>query len=188
MISRLSKHLPLLISCCAALAAWLVLRMLPDSFILPVFCRIPAELAARYYNAELQTPGLLFSVRGTVFEVARTCAATDFFSMVAGLLTYLWLKSSDGILPLPKNKTPQRQDAVVTLLFALAILPLAWGIALFANTIRLIFIVPATFFVYDNFSRKTFAASHQAFGTLVFLTVFIILWEGIRYVIRKKNT
>ena len=187
--------LPMLLGASVVFVAWGMLRLAPDSFIIPVFCRVPAELAARYYNVALQTPELIFSVRGSVFEVIRPCGATDFFSMVAGLLTYasvrLEIRPIRPIGQIGRGKwcilCPIGRIGLIGPISFLAILPLAWGITLLANAIRLIFIVPATFFVYHHFSMRAFAASHQAFGTLVFLTLFIILWEGVRYVTRNKT-
>ena len=158
----------LLASGCVTLIVCWLLRMFPESAVVPVFCRVPAELAAGYYNAGLQRPELLFAVNGITFAVERSCAATDFFSMVTGLLTYLCLRL--------------RRPAL-----ALAILPAAWGVTLLANTVRLIFLVPATAWVYRSLPERTFALSHQAIGTLVFLTLFIILWEGVHYVTRNAT-
>ena len=146
---------------------WL-LRMLPDTTIVPVFCRVPAEVAAGYYSAELQKDGLLFAVNGITFSVARSCAATDFFSMVTGLLLYLCVR--------------RRSVALMS-----AILPAAWAVTLIANTARLILLVPAAALVYHYLPERTFAASHQALGAFIFLTVFILLWEGVRYVTRNAS-
>ena len=157
-----------LLSVCAVFAAWGILRMCADAVVVPVFCRIPAEVASRYYNAPLQKPELLFSAHGMDFKVARSCAATDFCSMVTGLLTYLCLRRRSALL-------------------ALAALPLAWGITLTANTIRLIFLVPATAWMYNHLPEKTYSACHQAIGTVVFLTGFILLWEGVRHVTRNTS-
>ncbi|MCL1920481.1 MAG: exosortase/archaeosortase family protein [Kiritimatiellaeota bacterium] len=162
---RRGDTVALLVSGGVTLAVCWLTRTLADAVIVPLFCRAPAEVAARYYNAALEKPGLVFAVHGTVFEVARSCAATDFFSMVTGLLTYLCMSKRSAA-------------------FAIAVLPLAWCVTIAANTMRLIFLVPATAWIHHALPEKAYAASHQAIGTLIFLTSFIILWEGVRHAIR----
>jgi len=166
---RRSRYVPPLLGCCAVFVVCGCLRLCQGTIILPVFCRIPAEIASRYYNAGLQVPELVFSAHGLVFTVARSCAATDFFSLVTGLLTYLCIRKRSAVL-------------------ALAIPPLAWVITITANTVRLILLVPATAFMYRYLPEKAFTACHQAIGTLVFLTAFILLWEGGRYINRGEPT
>jgi len=143
-----------------------MLRLAPDAFVIPVFCHIPAALAAWYYNAALQTPELVFSVRGADIEVARTCGATDFFSMLTGLFTYLCLKRR-------------------SLLLAAIALPAAWCATITANTLRVILLVPGQAMIYHFLPERAHAAGHQAVGTFVFLTLFILLWEGVRHATRK---
>ena len=149
---------------CAAIVLWTILRFLPDSFIVSLFCRIPAELAALFYNAELQKPELLFEARGVVFHVARSCAATDFFVMC----------STIDILVCRRFRRTGMSIVLFAYLFTLLV-----------NTIRLIFLVPATAFMYNHLPVKTHAAFHQFAGTIIFLTAFIILWEFSRHVARK---
>jgi len=163
--------IPVLLGGAIVFAVWGMLRLAPDSLIVPVFCRIPAELAARYYNVALQTPELIFSVRGATFEVIRPCGATDFFSMVSGLLVY-------GMLMI------RPQTGMSVLLYLLA-LPLAWLVTIATNAVRLIFLVPVRALMYHYFSEKAYAAG--AFGALVFLTSFILLWEGVCYVTRSTT-
>jgi len=168
------------LSGCAVFAVWGLLRVCGDAVVVPVFCRIPAGLAAWYYNSVLEKPELLFSVRGVTFEVARSCAATDFFSMVTGLLVY-------GVFMVATASSRCRKGSVngwKPSLLSLAVLPVAWCVTLAANTVRLIFLVPATAFMYRYFPEWGFAASHQAIGTVIFLTSFILLWKGVHYVSR----
>ena len=147
---------------CVIFAVWGALRLAPDAFVVPVFCRVPAGLAAGYYNAPLQTPEMVFTVRGADFEVARPCGATDFFLMVAGLFAYLCLKRR-------------------SLWLGFAALPAAWLVTTFANTLRVILLVPGTTMIYHFLPERFHVAGHQAVGTFVFLTLFILLWEGVRY-------
>jgi len=178
------------LSVCVVLAVHGLLRMFPDTVVLPLFCRVPAGLAAWYYNAVLEKPELLFSVRGVTFEVARSCAATDFFSMVTGLLVYgVFIKVAQTFLSVRNTSDAQtRMSVPPSALLSLAVLPVAWCVTIFTNTIRLIFLVPATAFMYRYFPEWGFAASHQAIGTVIFLTSFILLWKGIHYVTRKSAT
>jgi len=176
--TRYVRVISVLAFCGVTLAVNGLLRMLPDTAIAPVFCHIPARLTAGYYNAPLQTPELVFIAHGTTFEVARSCAATDFFSMVTGLLAY-------GVF----TKVAQtRMPVLPSALLFLCILPAAWCVTLITNTIRLIFLVPATTWVYHYLPERAFAASHQALGTIIFLTSFILLWKGVHYVTRKSAT
>ena len=150
-----------------------LLRALPDAFIMPVFGRVPAELAARYFNAELQTPGLVFSVRGIAYELVRPCAATDFFSMVAGLFAYVVIE--------------WRGSLSLKCAGLLAVFPAAWLATLFTNTLRIILLVPARAMVYSYFSERAYGVVQQGVGTVVFLTVFTVLWMGVRHVKRKAS-
>jgi len=151
---------------CVVFTAWGALRLAPDALIVPVFCRVPAGLAAGYYNAPLETPGMVFTVRGTDFEVTRACGATDFFSMLAGLFTYLCLKRRSVWL-------------------GLAVLPLAWFAAVAVNTLRVILLVPGRAMIYHLLPERAHVAGHQAVGTFIFLTAFILIWEGVRHATRK---
>lgn len=78
------------------------IALMPDSAIYAAFQSIP-EFVAREYYGELP------------FKVARSCAATDFFSMVAAML-------------------------LVGRKWRLA--PFAWAIAVVVNTLRIIALVP----------------------------------------------
>lgn len=78
------------------------IALMPDSAIYAAFQSVP-EFVAREYYGELP------------FKVARSCAATDFFSMVAAMLLvgHKW-----------------------------RLAPFAWAIAVFVNTLRIIALVP----------------------------------------------
>ena len=64
----------------------LILAALPDSVVLPLFCRVPAEVAAFYYGVPLDAGTLSFTAKGVTLAVTRACAATDFFALVAAVL------------------------------------------------------------------------------------------------------
>ena len=161
---------------CVVLGVWWIVRVLPDAFVVPVFCRVPAEVAAQYYNAALQLPELAFAVRGLTVEVIRPCGATDFFSMVTGLFVYLCLCRENG----SRRRSPSR-------LHFLAVLPLAWVFTIIANTIRIILLVPVKGWVYHHPFLGRIHLDDRL-GTIVFLSLFMLLWEGVRrYVTRNKN-
>ena len=172
--------IPVLLGGAIVFAVWGMLRLAPDSLIVPVFCRIPAELAARYYNVALQIPELIFSVRGATFEVIRPCGAMDFFSMVSGLLVYGMLT-----IRLRNLRTKFLAQTGISVLLCLFALPLAWLVTIATNAVRLVFLVPVRALMYHYFSEKAYAAG--AFGALVFLTSFILLWEGVCYVTRSTT-
>lgn len=95
----------------------LMLAVLPDSAILASFCRVPAEVAAFYYDVPLEAEMLSFTARGVTLAVTRACAATDFFALVAAVLL------TARIL---REGWRWRQ---------LTLLPIAWGITLAINGI-----------------------------------------------------
>ncbi len=69
---------------------------LPDSLVLPLFCRLPAEIAAAWFGVPLDRATLTYSFGGNLFEISRNCAATGFFSAAFALLLlrrpkYCWL-------------------------------------------------------------------------------------------------
>ena len=177
---------PVWVAGAATLAVWWALWLAPDAFVTTVFCRVPAWVAARYYNATLQIPELVFFARGITIEVIRPCGATDFFAMVAGLFTYHAINNNvaQASRPVSLNKA-QAGRPVLRCLF---ILPLAWCVTLMANSIRIIFLVPTKAWLYHHpwFLERAHLDDH--FGTFIFLTLFLLLWEGVRHARRNTAT
>ena len=132
----------------------LILAALPDSVILASFCRVPAEVAVFYYGVPLGTETLSFTAKGVTLVVTRACAATDFFAMVvAVLLTARILREG----------WRWRQ---------LALLPIAWGITLAVNSLRIIALVP----VDAVFPKDHAPVVHLLAGVAFFLPAFAGVW------------
>ena len=152
MIVRTMKRIAIFAACCGLFK--LILAFSPESKILASFCRVPAEVAAFYYGVPLETDTLSFTAMGVTLAVTRACAATDFFALVAAvLLTARILR--DG--------WRWRQ---------LALLPIAWGITLAVNSLRIIALVP----VDAVFPEGHAPIVHLLAGVAFFLPVFAGIW------------
>ena len=132
----------------------LILAALPESVILDSFCRVPAEVAAFYYGVPLETETLSFTARGVTLAVTRACAATDFFALIAAVLL------TARIL---REGWRWRQ---------LALLPIAWGITLAVNSLRIIALVP----VDAVFPKDHAPVVHLLAGVAFFLPAFAGVW------------
>ena len=132
----------------------LILAALPESAILASFCRVPAEVAAFYYGMPIETETLSFTARGVTLAVTRACAATDFFALVAAVLL------TARIL---REGWRWRQ---------LALLPIAWGITLAVNSLRIIALVP----VDAVFPKDHAPVVHLLAGVAFFLPAFTGVW------------
>ena len=130
----------------------LILAVLPESVILALFCRVPAEVAAFYYGVPLEA--LSFTARGVTLAVTRACAATDFFALVAAVLL------AARIL---REGWTWRQ---------LALLPIAWGVTLAVNSLRIIALVP----VDAVFPKDHAPVVHLLAGVAFFLPAFAGVW------------
>lgn len=150
----------------AALLIGVLVNQLPDAVFLPLFCRIPAHLAAAYYQVGLSIPALTFSVYGDVIQVSRSCGASTFFSLCASLL----------LTRLGQRQHPATGGARLKFAFHAGwFVAVSWALTLFVNSARLVFIVPVTAAAY--FFPERFGASiHMASGMLVFLCAFVALW------------
>ena len=142
--------------------AKLALAFLPDSMILASFCRIPAEVAAFYYGVPLEADMVLdarlsFTARGVTLAVTRSCAATDFFALVASVLL------TARIL---------RKGVDVRCFRGLFDLVFAWIITLVVNSLRIIALVP----VDSIFPKDHAPIVHLLVGVAFFLPVFAFIW------------
>lgn len=140
-------------------AAWcgvlkLSLAVLPDSAILALFCRVPAEVAAFYYGVPLKMVTLSFTAKGVTLAVTRACAATDFFALVAAVLL------TARIL---REGWRWRQ---------LVLLPIAWGVTLAVNSLRIIALVP----IDAVFPKDHAPVVHLLAGVAFFLPAFAGVW------------
>ena len=132
----------------------LILAALPDSAIRASFCRVPAEVAAFYYGMPLEMETLSFTAKGVTLAVTWACAATDFFALVAAVLLTARILSEGW---------RWRQ---------LALLPIAWGITLAVNSLRIIALVP----VDSVFPKDHAPVVHLLAGVAFFLPAFAGVW------------
>lgn len=137
--------------------AKLALAFLPDSMILASFCRIPAEVAAFYYGVPLEAGSLSFTARGVTLAVTRSCAATDFFALVASVLLMARIL---------------RKGVDVRCFRGLFDLVFAWIITLVVNSLRIIALVP----VDSIFPKDHAPIVHLLVGVAFFLPVFAFIW------------
>ena len=146
------KRIVIFAACCGLIK--LILAVLPDSVILASCCRVPAEVAAFYYGVPLEAEELSFTARGVTLAVTRACAATDFFALIAAVLL------TARIL---REGWRWRQ---------LALLPIAWGITLAVNSLRIIALVP----VDAVFPKDHAPVVHLLAGVAFFLPAFAGVW------------
>lgn len=160
-----------IVACVLAACLWGGLRLLPEAVCVTIFCRVPAWLAAGYYNVRLLEPGLIFATHHVTLSVARSCAATDFFVVVSALLAWgAWMRRNPW----------QRVGLLVV------VVPAAWAMTVLANTARLILLVPATAWMRAMIPPQAHALGHQTVGVFVFLTCLTFIWMGVTHAIRNK--
>ena len=146
------KRIVIFAACCVVMKV--TLAFLPEAKILASFCRVPAEVAAFYYGVPLEPETLSFTARGVTLAVTRACAATDFFALVAAVLL------TARIL---REGWRWRQ---------LALLPIAWGITLAVNSLRIIALIP----VDTVFPKDHAPVVHLLAGVAFFLPAFACIW------------
>ncbi len=127
-----------------AIAMKLLLQFLPDAFILPLFCRVPATLAAWWFHVPLETATLTYVVDGITFEMARSCSAENFFAICLSLLIWRAPKWCWGAFPLTLllNSLRAILTATLTLVFHgwrfEGLVHLTAGASLFMGTLYLL--------------------------------------------------
>lgn len=131
---------------------------LPGAAVRLAFAAIPARLAAFYWGVPLCPDDLSFSVQGLTFVVARSCAATDFFSMAAALLVWFGIRRRCG----PWIRAGWGVGGICA----------AWSVTVLANAVRLIALVP----VERAFPKESVPSVHLAVGVFTFLPILIVLW------------
>ena len=150
----------------AALVIGFAVDGLPDAVFRPLFCHLPARLAAFYYRAPLAMPELVFNAQGVAVTVTRGCGGAGFFALCAALLGVRAWQGGDFATG------RGRLRAAAAFAGALAA---AWGLATAVNAMRIVFIVPVTAaarLLPDAFQ----AAIHMAAGMAVFMSAFTLLW------------
>ena len=150
----------------AALVIGFAMDRLPDAVFMPLFCRLPARIAAGYYGAPLSTPDLAFCARGVGVTVARGCGGAGFFALCAALLaTRAWERGDFATLRGRLQAAGAFAGAFVA----------AWLATLSVNAMRIVFIVPVTAAArLAPESRR--AGIHMAAGMAVFMSAFAALW------------
>lgn len=136
-----------------AMGVKLMLDAAGDAFVRMAFRYVPAQVGAWYWGVPLDGTDLSFTAHGVTLEITRACAATDFFSMALALLLfsrYRWYS-----------------------------LPLAWGVTLAANAVRIILLIP----VDRAFPAAVVPAVHLGAGIAVFLPTLLFIW----HIVNKKK-
>jgi len=142
----------------------LAISFLPDGFVQAAFCLPPAHAAAFYYGVPLDVETLRYTAHGVCTEVTRACAATDFFSLVCGLLAAKAFCMRGG-----------RKDLLVAAVAG--IIPAAYIVTIAANSLRLMALVP----IDAVFPRSAVPVIHLCGGAVVFLGVFLLLYLALRF-------
>jgi hypothetical protein len=130
-----------------AIAIHLLLFTLPDTLILPLFCRTPATVAAWWFHVPLDIHTLTYTVNGITFEMARSCSAENFFAIATALLIWRAPKWCWGALPLTLILNSLRAILTATLTLACrgwrfeGLVHLTAGATLFIGTLYLLWIL-----------------------------------------------
>lgn len=130
-----------------AVVLHLILQALPDAFVLPLFCRIPATVAAWWFHVPLELSTLTYKVQGITFEMARSCSAESFFALATALLLWRCPKWSWATLPLTLILNSLRAILTATLTLTFhgtrwdALVHLVAGASLFIGTLYLLWIL-----------------------------------------------
>lgn len=86
----MSRGLHLFCFVLTAMAIHCGLQWMPDAWMMPLFCRLPATCAAFWFGVPLDPTSLTYVVNDVPFEMARSCSGEGFFSIAFSLL--LWRK------------------------------------------------------------------------------------------------
>lgn len=98
--------------CITAIALHILLKTLPDNVMLPLFCRVPAEAAALWFNAPLSLPSLTYTVNDLTFQMARSCSGETFFSIAFAIL--LWRRPCWSLAAYPLTLFLNSLRAILT--------------------------------------------------------------------------
>lgn len=136
--------------CCliaTAVAIKSLLLLCPDVWILPLFCRVPASLAAWWFHTSLDPNTLTYEVDGVLFEMARSCSAENFFAICFTLL--IWRAPKWCVIAFPLTLLLNSLRAILTATLTLAfhgwrfegLVHLTAGASLFMGTLYLLWIL-----------------------------------------------
>jgi exosortase/archaeosortase family protein len=126
---------------------WSGLQFLPDAWIQQVFCRVPLEVTAWWFDAPIDRAEFTYRVGRITFEMARSCAGDSFFSLCAAILLWRSLKWSWVALPLTLVLNTLRAILTATLTLKLRDCPfeslahLTAGAATFMGALYLVWIL-----------------------------------------------
>lgn len=126
------------------------LQLLPDTWALPCFCRVPATCSAIWFQTTLNTETLTYIVDGISFEMARSCSGEGFFSIAFSLLLWRKPKWCWAALPLTLILNTLRAILTATLTLFLhgnrfeSIVHLIAGASIFITTLYLLWFLTGT--------------------------------------------
>jgi exosortase K len=147
---------------------WGFTQVLPESWFVPLFCRLPALLASLYLNVPCEGTSLFVS-DSVLFEVKRSCGGSDFFVIVCTMVTWYYLK---------------RERAWVRLLLLLPALLLLTNLV---NSLRVVALV-WVYAVSEAFVPERFnAALHLSAGVMIFFPALLGLWWLCKQVLEVEN-
>jgi exosortase/archaeosortase family protein len=84
----MKKTFTMILMAATATLLWSGLQLLPNAWIQALFCRIPLEVSAWWFDAPLNRETFTYRIGKITFEMARSCAGEGFFSLCTALL--LW--------------------------------------------------------------------------------------------------
>ncbi|MDR2862851.1 MAG: archaeosortase/exosortase family protein [Puniceicoccales bacterium] len=147
----------------------LIVASLPDAVFSPIFCKIPAWIAASYFQAGLDGDTLVFT-SGQMVSVTRACGGSDFFALLCAMLSW--------------EAVPERMRRLPALLAG------AWAVTMFVNGMRVVTSVWTRWFAEAFLPERMDAATHLVSGVLVFFPSLLAVWwlpRLFRIYLRRKD-
>jgi hypothetical protein len=154
--------------------AKLVAECLPEAAFAQVFCKVPAWLAAVYFQTPLQGETLLFGSGATVV-VSRACGGADFFAMLCAVLAWHAVAHREREHKHQHESGRRRATLNAIVVFGL-IFPIAWAATLLVNGARVIAVVWVRAGADALLPERFAAAAHLAAGVLVFFPALAAAW------------
>ncbi|MDR2862816.1 MAG: archaeosortase/exosortase family protein [Puniceicoccales bacterium] len=139
----------------AVVIAKLAIATLPDAAFAQIFCRVPAWIAAAYFQASL-TGETLCLASGRMVSVTRACGGADFFAILCAM--FAWQVVPGRIRWFP------------------VLCAGAWVVTIFVNAMRVIAAVWIRAFTELLLPERMEAAVHLVSGVLVFFPALLAIW------------
>jgi exosortase K len=142
-------------------------KRLAGSLVTGIFCVPPGYLAAWYFGIParaLPEGGLELLHTAGIVRVTEACSGFQFFVMLSGLC--LW-------------QLGLRCPAGRRLVLPLFVLPLAYGLTLLINAVRMVCSILAQQLSAAFFTADLQAVIHMLTGTLVFLPALILVYLAL---------